>query len=121
MSKNLFQRGAVAAGAAFLAVTVFGGVAHADPGVAYIKPSQHSQAVSCVQQGLRDAGYNIDVDGKYGDATYKALTDFQSNRGLQADGIVGPKTGDRLYYDYLAKSQNVVQIEACGYLIPTTR
>ncbi|HJD83029.1 peptidoglycan-binding domain-containing protein [Kitasatospora aureofaciens] len=121
MIRNLFKRGAVTAGAAFLAVSVLGGVAHADPGVPYIKPSQRSQAVSCVQQGLRDAGYNIDVDGIYGQATYSALTDFQAQRGLQADGIVGPRTGDRLYYDYLAKSGNVVQIEECGYLIPTTR
>ncbi|MEU4114808.1 peptidoglycan-binding domain-containing protein [Kitasatospora sp. NPDC028055] len=121
MISNLFKRGAVTAGAAFLAVSVFGGVAHADPGVPYIKPSQRGDAVACVQMGLRDAGYNIDVDGKYGTATYTALTDFQANRSLQPDGIVGPRTGDRLYFDYLAKSGNVTQSELCATLIPTTR
>jgi peptidoglycan hydrolase-like protein with peptidoglycan-binding domain len=121
MTLSLFKRGAVAAGTAALAVSAFAGVAHADPGVAYIKPGQRSQAVSCVQQGLVDAGYHLDVDGIYGNGTYKALTDFQKARHLQADGVVGPKTGDALYYGYLKPSGNLAQEEACGYLVPTTR
>ncbi|MFJ8432157.1 peptidoglycan-binding protein [Kitasatospora sp. NPDC094019] len=120
MIKHVFRRGAVTLGAAAMAVTALAGVAHADRGVAYIKPGQHSQAVACVQQGLRNAGYSIDVDGQYGNATYAALTDFQHNRGLSADGIVGPKTGDALYYGYLKPSGNLVQIEFCPTVIPTS-
>lgn len=35
---------------------------------------------------------NINVDGKFGPATEKAVKVFQTNNGLKADGIVGVKT-----------------------------
>ncbi|MDY0813030.1 peptidoglycan-binding domain-containing protein [Kitasatospora purpeofusca] len=120
MIKHVFRRGAVTLGAAAMAVTALAGVAHADRGVPYVKPGQHGDGVACVQQGLRNAGYSIAVDGQYGNATYAALTDFQYHRGLSADGIVGPKTGDALYYGYLKPSGNLVQIEFCPTVIPTS-
>ncbi|MFC5665213.1 peptidoglycan-binding protein [Kitasatospora misakiensis] len=120
MIKHVFRRGAVTLGAAAVAVTTLAGVAHADRGVPYVKPGQRGDGVACVQQGLRNAGYSIAVDGQYGNATYAALTDFQHQHGLSPDGIVGPKTGDVLYYDFLKPSGNLVQIEFCPTVIPTS-
>ncbi|MEV0193377.1 peptidoglycan-binding domain-containing protein [Kitasatospora purpeofusca] len=120
MIKNVIRRGAVTLGAVAVAVTSFAGVAHADRGVAYVKPNQSGDGVACVQQALRLAGYSIDRDGKYGNATYAALTDFQRKHGLSADGIVGPKTGDVLYYGYLKPSGGLVEGEICPTVIPTT-
>jgi peptidoglycan hydrolase-like protein with peptidoglycan-binding domain len=37
-------------------------------------------------------GYNIAVDGIFGPGTKTAVLDFQTTKGLNADGIVGPKT-----------------------------
>lgn len=41
-------------------------------------------------------GYNINVDGIFGIETKTAVKDFQNNHGLEADGIVGPKTWKKL-------------------------
>ena len=48
--------------------------------------------VKRLQQRLRDLGYGISVDGKYGSATEQAVKDFQEEHGLVADGVVGAKT-----------------------------
>jgi len=55
-----------------------------------------------IQQLLVDRGYDLGpagVDGQYGPATERAVRDFQTQRGLQVDGIVGRQTfaefGDR--------------------------
>ncbi|MFO0629779.1 MAG: peptidoglycan-binding protein [Polyangiales bacterium] len=55
--------------------------------------------VRALQEALREAGYDIDVDGDFGDATYDAVRDFQSNNGLDADGIVGPNTWAALGFE----------------------
>lgn len=49
--------------------------------------------VKKIQQKLRDLGYyTSSVDGIYGTATKNAVTSFQRNCGITADGICGPKT-----------------------------
>lgn len=48
--------------------------------------------VRALQEALREAGYDLDVDGSFGDATYAAVRDFQSNNDLDVDGVVGPNT-----------------------------
>jgi peptidoglycan hydrolase-like protein with peptidoglycan-binding domain len=46
-----------------------------------------------VQQALKNAGYYAgDVDGKIGDKTRQAITAFQKDNNLKADGIIGQKT-----------------------------
>jgi hypothetical protein len=37
-------------------------------------------------------GYGISIDGQYGKNTKNAITDFQKNNGLNADGILGRNT-----------------------------
>ncbi len=49
--------------------------------------------VSEIQRVLKDKGYyNGAVDGIFGTATKSAVTRFQEDNGLSADGIVGNKT-----------------------------
>ena len=46
-----------------------------------------------IQKKLKELGfYSGAVDGIYGTATKKAVTAFQKNCGITADGIAGPKT-----------------------------
>ena len=42
-----------------------------------------------VQQALQMAGYELEVDGKFGPATEKALKAFQADNGLEVDGLAG--------------------------------
>ena len=44
------------------------------------------------QQFLNTQGYNLSVDGDFGDNTYNATVDYQTKNGLGADGIVGKNT-----------------------------
>lgn len=55
--------------------------------------------VTYVQQKLLQLGYSLGkygADGKYGDTSEKVVKSFQKDNGLSADGIVGPKTWDKL-------------------------
>lgn len=50
-----------------------------------------------VQKALNHAGFNPGkVDGKVGPNTVRAIKQFQSAEGLKADGVVGPRTWERL-------------------------
>jgi peptidoglycan hydrolase-like protein with peptidoglycan-binding domain len=55
--------------------------------------------VRALQEALREAGYDIDVDGDFGDATYAAVRDFQANNDLGVDGVVGPNTWAALGFE----------------------
>lgn len=58
-----------------------------------IKKGFHGvDSVNEAQCRLNDLGYGLTVDGVFGDATDKAVRDFQSKNGLTADGVVGPQT-----------------------------
>ncbi|MGA5418475.1 GH25 family lysozyme [Streptomyces pseudogriseolus] len=48
--------------------------------------------VVTAQQLLNAAGARRDTDGIYGRATEAAVESFQTARGLEADGLIGPKT-----------------------------
>ncbi len=53
--------------------------------------------VRAVQKLLKDKfGYNIAIDGIFGADTKNAVKDFQTSNGLTSDGIVGPKTWQKL-------------------------
>ena len=49
-------------------------------------------AIKTWQQRMRDRGWTITPDGYYGPATEKIVRDFQAEKGLHVDGIIGPDT-----------------------------
>ncbi len=53
-------------------------------------------AVKNLQSLLNKAGANISEDGKFGRGTYNAVRDFQSAAGIGVDGVVGPRTWNKL-------------------------
>jgi chitosanase len=59
-------------------------------------PPVQGENVRAVQQALVKAGIAIPVDGVFAQATETAVKQFQSQKGLTADGIVGPSTRSAL-------------------------
>lgn len=49
-----------------------------------------------LQQYLNKNGYNLAVDGGFGDKTLSAVKDYQQKNGLTVDGIVGSNTWESL-------------------------
>lgn len=61
----------------------------------YLRKGDRGPAVKTLQQALIDAGYDLPkfgADGAFGNETESAVKDYQRDRGLTADGIVGPIT-----------------------------
>lgn len=56
--------------------------------------SDEDDRVRWLQKALNDLGADpkLDVDGRYGPATRRAVKDFQAAEGLAVDGIAGPVT-----------------------------
>jgi len=54
-------------------------------------------AVRGLQRMLLNRGFDVEeIDGRFGPKTERAVKAFQADRGLDVDGIVGPKTWDSL-------------------------
>ena len=51
-----------------------------------------SQGITDLQANLRKLGYNVDVDGKFGNQTYNAVMEMQRRLGLKSDGMAGSNT-----------------------------
>ncbi len=62
-----------------------------------LKICDKGDKVTEVQEGLVDAGYEIVVDGFFGNQTKFAVQQFQAANGLEVDGIVGPITFGKLF------------------------
>ncbi|MBW4527739.1 MAG: peptidoglycan-binding protein [Phormidium tanganyikae FI6-MK23] len=45
--------------------------------------------VQQLQLALQKAGFNLDADGIFGKATEAAVRQFQTQKGLEVDGIAG--------------------------------
>ncbi len=68
--------------------------------VRIIKLGDRGQDVKEVQKKLNSQGYNAgSEDGIFGETTRKAVMQFQRNKGLTVDGIVGPITYNALFND----------------------
>ena len=61
-----------------------------------IKLGSHGESVKTLQTLLKSAGYNLQVDGIFGEITEEIVKLLQKKAGLQADGICGSKTWDSL-------------------------
>ncbi len=63
----------------------------------YRTPSGFELKSTALQAALKNAGYyNGTVDGKIGTGTIDAIRRFQADNGLDADGVCGRKTWDKL-------------------------
>lgn len=56
------------------------------------QPFMQGEDVRQVQEALVKLGYKVDVDGIFGPATAKAVKQFQQDKNLTVDGIVGQAT-----------------------------
>ena len=63
-----------------------------NPGTYPVKVCQRGLAVENVQRQLVRHGYDVDIDGYFGPQTRAAVRRFQSDHGLEVDGLVGPIT-----------------------------
>jgi hypothetical protein len=61
-----------------------------------VRLCQRGAAVVQVQAHLVRQGFTVDVDGYFGSATEAAVRQFQTDHGLEADGLVGPRTWPEL-------------------------
>jgi putative chitinase len=66
-----------------------------------LKYGDAGDTVQTLQQHLRGIGYcdidgPVNADGDFGARTHRAVTAFQHDYGLIADGVAGPKTWQAL-------------------------
>jgi murein L,D-transpeptidase YcbB/YkuD len=58
---------------------------------------QSKERIENIQRALKNAGfYTGEIDGIAGMRTRRAIKVFQKSKGLQPDGVVGPKTWEEL-------------------------
>lgn len=58
----------------------------------HLQHGSSGASVVAVQQALAGLGYDLDVDGQFGNATDATVRHLQERHGLDADGVVGPHT-----------------------------
>ncbi|HUC11866.1 MAG TPA: peptidoglycan-binding protein [Stellaceae bacterium] len=61
-----------------------------------VRLGNDGEQVAALQSMLAAKGFAVPTDGHFDVATRTAVTQFQESRGLQADGIVGPRTWQAL-------------------------
>jgi N-acetylmuramoyl-L-alanine amidase len=61
-----------------------------------LRHGSQGDAVEELQQQLAQAGYEVEVDGEFSDATEEAVRTLQGEAGITADGIYGPATARAL-------------------------
>lgn len=75
--------------------------------------SPHYETVTTIQYLLRHHGQELEVDGNFEPATEQAVRDFQGKTtGLTVDGIVGPRTWDKLFVTVELGSDAVYAVSA---------
>jgi peptidoglycan hydrolase-like protein with peptidoglycan-binding domain len=102
---------AMVAAASAAVVVAVAAPASARVGAPTLHSGSRGTGVLCVQ-----AAVGATVDGIYGPRTVQAVKVFQHRNHLRADGIVGPKTGDRVWAVDRAAGYG-----GCYRYVPTTR
>ncbi len=55
-----------------------------------------NEQVKTLQYLLREAGYDLELDGDFGRSTEAAVRDFQKKNKITVDGRAGPQTIEAL-------------------------
>jgi putative chitinase len=61
-----------------------------------LRRGSKGEAVAGLQRLLQQLGFAVAIDGDFGAGTETAVTRFQSEQGVTADGILGPETWDQI-------------------------
>ena len=69
-----------------------------------LKEGSKGMSVTTLQTYLKNTGYNLIIDGVFGEITEEAVKDYQKKNKLVSDGIVGNKT-----WNYLIGSKPTTQ------------
>lgn len=62
-----------------------------------LRRGMEGDTITALQNRLNELGYMDTVTGFFGGTTEQAVTEFQADNGMQADGIVGSQTWLRLF------------------------
>lgn len=62
------------------------------PNITLKKGNLHREFNKWLQYQLNSLGYNLEIDGKFGNQTLEQVKDFQRKKSLTVDGKVGPAT-----------------------------
>lgn len=71
---------------------LFGAPIQEKPNNTLLQLGDRSHEVQLLQEHLNSLGYDLIVDGVFGQGTYQAVYHFQVTYNLKVDGIVGPNT-----------------------------
>ncbi len=82
-------------GVASLAIAI-SVLASAHDAMAYVSQGSRGSAVTAVQSALSSRGYDLVVDGTYGNRTAYIVSLFQRSQRISTDGVVGPQTASAL-------------------------
>ncbi|MGI6081252.1 MAG: LysM peptidoglycan-binding domain-containing protein [Limnochordia bacterium] len=69
-----------------------------------------------LQMRLRDMGYDVVADGRYGPATKNAVMAFQRSKGIKVDGLVGTETAAHIIARWGTLKHHVKQGDAIASL-----
>lgn len=62
----------------------------------YLQKGDRGRDVQILQELLKIRGYNVETSGEFDTLTYNAIVDFQKKAKIDADGIVGSQTMEKL-------------------------
>ena len=85
-----------------------------------LKKGSNGDSVKLLQELLNKHGFNLTVDGDFGNKTEEAVKQFQKRLNLTVDGIVGSKTFEALQAKYEANI-NIIKDFLKVHITPKTR
>ena len=85
-----------------------------------LKKGSKGDSVKLLQELLNKHGFNLTVDGDFGNKTEEAVKQFQKRLNLTVDGIVGSKTFEALQTKYEANI-NIIKDFLKVHITPKTR